>query len=89
MSDFYNTDLRLSRRIYLGEERRELEFLAEAFNLFNHTNVTSRTHTLYTAYDSNTNGPELDYDSNFNTPTAASGTIFGERQIQLGLRFHF
>jgi hypothetical protein len=87
--NFYNTDLRLSRRIYLGETGRDLEFLAEAFNLFNHPNITRRTHTLYTTHDSNTNGPELEYDSNFNTPTAASNSIFGARQIQLALRFHF
>jgi hypothetical protein len=89
MGDFYNTDLRLSRRFYLGESGRDLEFLAEAFNLFNHTNVTDQTKTLYTTYDSPTNGPELEYDSNFNTPTAAANTLYRERQIQLALRFHF
>jgi len=89
IGNFYNTDLRLSRRFYLGEAGRDLEFLAEAFNLFNHLNITHRTTTLYTTYDSTTNGPELEYDSNFNTPTAASNTIFGERQIQLAMRFHF
>jgi hypothetical protein len=87
--DFYNTDLRLSRRIYLGEAGRDIEFLAEAFNLFNHPNVTHRTSTLYTTYDSSTNGPELEYDSNFDTPTAAANTLYRERQIQLALRFHF
>ena len=88
-ANFYNTDLRLSRRISLGEAGRDLEFLAEAFNLFNHTNITDRTKTLYTAYDSSTEGPELEYDSNFRTPIAASNTIYRERQIQLALRFHF
>jgi carboxypeptidase family protein len=89
LGDFYNTDLRLSRHVYLGETGRELEFLAEAFNLFNHTNVTSSTHTLYTTYDSTANGPELEYDSNFNTPTAAANTLYREREIQLALRLHF
>ena len=89
LGNFYNTDLRLARHVYLGEAGRDLEFVAEAFNLFNHPNITGRTHTLYTAYDSTTSGPELQYDSNFNTPTAASNTIFGERQIQLAIRLHF
>jgi hypothetical protein len=79
----YNTDLRLSRRIYFGEGR-DLEFLAEAFNLFNHQIVTSRDRTLYTVYDY-----KLEYDSKFGTPTAAANTIYREREIQLGLRYHF
>jgi len=81
--NFYNTDLRLSRRIYFGE-RKDLEFLAEAFNLFNHQNVTGRSSTLYTVYNST-----LEYDSNFNTPTAAANTLYRERELQLGARFHF
>ncbi len=81
--NFYNTDLRLSRRIHFGE-RKDLEFLAEAFNLFNHQNVTGRSSTLYTVYDST-----LEYDSNFNTPTAAANTLYREREIQLAARFHF
>ncbi|MGC2210540.1 MAG: hypothetical protein WA532_10560 [Candidatus Korobacteraceae bacterium] len=89
LGNFYNTDLRLARHFNLGEAGRDLEFLAEAFNLFNHTNITDRTRTLYTAYDSTTGSPELQYDSNFNTPTADSNTIFGERQVQLALRLHF
>ena len=41
--NFYNIDLRLSRRFYFGEAGRDLEFLAEAFNLFNHQIITHRT----------------------------------------------
>jgi hypothetical protein len=81
--DFYNVDLRLARRISFGE-RRDVEFLAEAFNLLNHRNVTSRIDTMYTVYKST-----LEYDSNFNTPTAAASTIYREREVQLGLRLHF
>jgi Carboxypeptidase regulatory-like domain len=82
--NLFNTDLRLSRRISLGENRPSLELLAEAFNLFNHQLVTSRTSTLYTVKNR-----LLEYDSNFSTPTAAANTIYRERQIQLGLRLHF
>jgi hypothetical protein len=81
--NFYNTDLRLSRRIHFGE-RKDLEFLTEAFNLFNHQNVTGRSSTLYTVYNST-----LQYDSNFNTPTSAASTLYREREIQLAARFHF
>ena len=35
----WKADLRLAKRFYLGETR-ELELLAESFNLFNHQNVT-------------------------------------------------
>jgi outer membrane receptor protein involved in Fe transport len=41
-----NVDLRLSRRIPVGGRAR-LELIAEAFNLFNSTNVTSQRDTLY------------------------------------------
>ena len=89
--NFYNTNLRLSRRIYLGEHR-ELEFLAEAFNLLNHENVTSRSDTLYTVYNSysgSSSTPTLQYDSDFNTPTAAASSLYRERELQFGLRLHF
>jgi hypothetical protein len=88
---FYNTDLRLSRRIHFGESKN-LEFLAEAFNLFNHQNVTARASTLYTVYTPYTASAAtstLEYDSNFNTPTAAANTIYRERELQLAARLHF
>ena len=83
---FYNTDLRISRRWTMGESGRNLEFMAEVFNLFNHQNVTERTTTLYRT-ESFT--PTLAYDSNFATPVAAANSIYREREIQLGLRAHF
>ncbi len=83
---FYNTDLRLSRRWTMGETGRNLEFLAEAFNLFNHQNVTERTATLYR---SESFSPTLAYDSNFAKPVSAANSIYREREIQLGLRAHF
>jgi hypothetical protein len=89
--NFYNTDLRLSRRIYFGE-RRELELLGEAFNLFNHENVTGRSATLYTVYNSysgSSSTPLLQYDSDFNTPTAAASTLYRERELQFGARLYF
>jgi hypothetical protein len=81
--NLYNVDLRLSRHINFGE-RKNLEFLAEAFNLFNHQIVTDRSDSYYSVYNST-----LDYYSGFGTPTAAANTIYRERQIQLASRFHF
>jgi hypothetical protein len=88
--NFYNVDLRLARRISFGE-RHNLEILAEAFNLFNHQNITSRDEALYSTYNPTTssNNSTLDYNSNFNTPTAAASTVYRERELQLGLRYHF
>ena len=83
MGDFYNVDLRLLRRIRINEHQH-VEVLAEAFNLFNHQNITSRSHTYYTVYKST-----LEYDSNFDTPTGAANTIYREREVQLGVRWYF
>jgi hypothetical protein len=81
--NLYNVDLRLARRIYFGE-RKDLELLAEAFNLFNHQIVTDRSDSYYSVYNST-----LEYSSSFDTPTAAANTIYSQREIQLGARFHF
>ncbi len=81
--NLYNVDLRLSRRIYFSE-RRNLEFLAEAFNLLNHQIVTDRSDSFYSVYNNT-----LEYYSGFGTPTAAANTIYREREIQLGMRYHF
>jgi hypothetical protein len=81
--NLYNVDLRLSRRIYFGEGKN-LELLAEAFNLFNHQIVSDRSNSYYSVYNNT-----LEYYSGFNTPTAAANTVYRERQIQLGARLHF
>jgi hypothetical protein len=81
--NLYNTDLRLSRRIYFGEGR-DLELAAEAFNLFNHQIITDRDNSFYSVYNST-----LEYDSSFQQPTAAANTIYREREIQLGARLYF
>lgn len=78
-----NVDLRLSRRIYLGE-RRSVEFLAEAFNLLNHQIVTDRSDSYYKVWND-----KLEYYSGFGKPTASANTVYRQREIQLGARFHF
>jgi hypothetical protein len=81
-----NVDLRLSRRFRFSESMN-LEFLAEAFNLFNRYQVTSVNTTQYTFSGSNLsftpNGP------NFGVPSGTGNSIFRERQIQFAVRFQF
>jgi hypothetical protein len=89
--NFYNVDLRLSRR-FLFHERRELEVLAEGFNLLNHQNITGRYTTMYSIYTPSgaaANTGELDYESNFGRPTSSASSIYRERELQLGARLHF
>ncbi len=78
-----NVDLRLSKRFYLGEKRR-IEFMAEAFNVFNHMNVTDLNDELYYV-----SSGVLTYSRTFGTPSAAGNTLFRERQIQFALRYEF
>jgi hypothetical protein len=81
-----NVDLRISRR-FRFTETMNLEFLAEAFNLFNRYQVTGVNTTQYTFSGSNLNftpnGP------NFGVPNSTGNSIYRERQIQFALRFHF
>lgn len=78
-----NVDLRLSRRIQVLENQR-VEFLAEAFNLFNRRNITEIDERLF-----NISGTNLNYNSNFMLPTAAGNTVFRERQVQFAVRYEF
>jgi hypothetical protein len=60
--DTWKADLRLAKRFDLGE-MRELELLAESFNLFNHQNVTEIETTGYAIENSGSSGtlPTLCY----------------------------
>jgi hypothetical protein len=94
----WKADVRLGKRFDLGH-LRELELLAESFNLLNHRNVTSIETTGYTIESGTTSGglPTL----NFMTGLKANSTAFGqplntgstnfyrERQIELGVRLRF
>ncbi|PYT00590.1 MAG: hypothetical protein DMF65_08530 [Acidobacteria bacterium] len=79
-------DARLSRRFKITEGTN-IEVLAEGFNLFNRTQVTTVNQTLYSI-----SGSTLTFNSGasgFNSVTGADSTLFRERQVQLGLRFQF
>lgn len=78
-----NVDARLSRRFNFNEDMN-LEFLIEAFNLFNRTQITSVNDTAF-----NIVGTTLVPQTSFGTDAATGNSIFRERQVQWALRFHF
>lgn len=97
----WKADVRLSKKFILREQR-ELELLAESFNLFNHQNVTEIDTTGY-EIESGSSGslPTLTYLTQSTTGTAATTPAFGqpfninatdffrERQLQFGARLRF
>jgi hypothetical protein len=94
----WKADLRLGRRFDLGHNR-EIEALAESFNLFNHQNVTELETTGYTIESGSPTNPFPTL--NFLTGLKPNATAFGQplninatsfypvRQFQLGLRVRF
>jgi hypothetical protein len=94
----WKADLRLAKRFNLGA-MRQLELLAESFNLFNHQNVTQLETTGYSIErgsslgDPSTltflNGAKANTTA-FGQPLNINATDFyRERQIQFGLRIRF
>jgi hypothetical protein len=73
----------------------KLELLAEGFNLFNRTQVTSVSAGIYSICTTGTLAnpcPLLNFSSGptgFNSVTGADSTLFRERQVQLAARFQF
>ncbi|MDE3061721.1 MAG: hypothetical protein KGJ51_01560, partial [Acidobacteriota bacterium] len=94
----WKADLHLSKRFNLGE-MRQLELLAETFNLFNHQNVTELETVGYTIRSGTASGelPSLNYltglktgQTEFGQPLNINATNFyRERQIQFGMRMRF
>jgi len=94
----WKADLRLARRFNLGQ-MRQLELLAESFNLFNHQNVTELETTGYWLESGSLSGanPTLNYLTGSKANTTAFGQplninatdFYRERQIQVGLKFRF
>ena len=85
-------DMRVSKRFNLGG-RRQFEALWEAFNIVNWTNYTGFGTTKYRAVSSsfdvatNKGVVNLTEDPGFAVPSLASNTLFGPRDMQVGLRF--
>ena len=83
-----NTDLRLSKKVRFNE-RFAAEVLGEAFNIFNHQNVTGVNNTGYFV-GGTTNAPTLTFNSNFGKVTNSNSNFaYSSRQIQIGFRFLF
>jgi hypothetical protein len=84
-------DLRLSKSFDVGGRRR-LVVLAEAFNLLNWTNNTGFSFTRYRVDSSSADAAgnvtvNLREDTGFLVPSAASNTIYGPRDMQVGIKF--
>ncbi len=82
-------DLRLEKSFRLTE-RRAFTLTADAFNAFNHTNITSVNTTIYGI--SGTNLQFQDGQGNralFGLPTQSSNSLLAQRQIQIGARLDF
>jgi hypothetical protein len=94
----WKADLRMAKRFDLGS-MRQLELLAESFNLLNHQNVTEVETTGYTIEAGTTEGglPTLNFLNGMKANTTAFGqplnvnatNFYRERQFQFGLRLRF
>jgi hypothetical protein len=83
-----NMDMRLSKRVRFGD-RYSAEVLGEAFNLFNHQNVTSVNNTGYFVGGTFA-APTLSFNSPFGSVTNSNSNFaYSPRQIQIGFRFFF
>jgi hypothetical protein len=92
--DYATTDLRLTRRIRLGEAYK-LEFIAESFNLLNRDNqrvaITSDglVANATTFVQSSTNVGIAPYPANYQQPQnfLKPNAAYAPRQVQLALKF--
>jgi len=84
-----NVDLRISKKFTIWESTG-LELFGEAFNLFNHINVTSVGTRNY-SISGTAAAPTLTFDPQFAVPTGSTTSTgsLTQRQIQIGARFHF
>jgi len=93
----WKADMRLGKKFDLGH-MRQLELLAESFNLFNHQNVTELETTGYSIESGTTSElPRLNFLTGLKPNTTAFGqplnvnatNFYRERQIQVGARMRF
>ncbi|WP_321476105.1 carboxypeptidase regulatory-like domain-containing protein [uncultured Paludibaculum sp.] len=87
---YVSFDLRLSRRFRLGQaEHRTLEFLAEGFNLANHTNFRTVNNTVGAVPLSAVPRPIAGIKGAAPTTPLAFTSAFDPRQFQFGLKLSF
>ena len=85
-------DARVSKQFAVGG-RKNVEILWEVFNVFNWINYTGASSTAFTVssstYDATANVATvtLAKSSGFLVPTTIGNTLFGMRDMQLGLKF--
>jgi hypothetical protein len=91
---YHNVDFRVGRQFPITE-RLKVSLIGEAFNLFNHTNISGVTTTAFTytaagsgACAGHTNACYVPYSA-FLTPTATSNLLWGSRQLQVSGRITF
>ena len=92
-----NVDLRLQKAFTLHENWK-LTLSGDAFNLFNHNNVTAVNATMFTvcapnvfcsALGAKPTSPTLAYNPRFGVPTQSSNSLIAQRQIQVGVKLDF
>src|SRR5262249_35122104 len=83
LPSLHNLDFRIGRQFSIME-RLNLQFIGEAFNLFNTTNITAVNTTQY-----NYSGGNLVPNAAFLAPTTASNFVYASRQLQISARLTF
>jgi hypothetical protein len=93
-----NFDIRIMREFHVYERAR-LQFIGEAFNIFNHTNITSVNGTAFNFVAASASSSSCPLTSNgclspnsaFLAPTSSSSTngLYGARQLQVSAKFVF
>jgi len=92
-----NVDFRLQKAFTLFESWK-LTLSGDAFNLFNHNNVTGVDTQMYTicapgvscsALGATPTVPTLAFNPHFGVPTQSSNSLIAQRQIQVGIKLDF
>ncbi len=92
----HNVDFRIARDFAI-RERLKLQLLGEAFNIFNHPNISSVNTTAYNYVGSGSAGCPtslgvtgcMSPSPSFLTPTSATNNLYGARQLQVSAKLIF
>jgi hypothetical protein len=85
---YFSMDLRLSRRFAIGSENRNIEFIAEGFNLANRTNFRTLNNTVGNVTVEQLPNP-LRGVRGIPTMPLAFTSAFDPRQFQFGLKINY